>query len=253
MSRHSLKILSYNIHKGFSASGIRFTLKEIKHFLHQMDPDVIFLQEAVGKHTGKKIVIPDFQTNNQVDFLAKELYPYKIYGANKKHKNGHHGNAILSKYPIELIENHNISQNRFESRGLLHVTLKWPPHHEAIHEPIHLFNTHLNLLERDRQKQLHWIAEHIQRELHQNHAVILAGDFNDWRKKAVGHIEENILLKEVFTQTQRYPNSFPSFLPGLSLDRIFYKNLKLIEAAQINDKKYRNLSDHLPLLAHFKL
>ena len=62
-----------------------------------------------------------------------------------------------------------------------------------------------------------------------------------------------ILLKEVFTQTQRYPNSFPSFLPGLSLDRIFYKNLKLIEATQINDKKYRNLSDHLPLLAHFKL
>ena len=65
-------------------------------------------------------------------------------------------------------------------------------------------------------------------------------------------MEESLPLTEVFTETKNYPTSFPSFLPGLSLDRIFYMNLTLIEALALNEKKHRNLSDHLPLLAHFK-
>ncbi len=242
----SLKVISFNIHKGFGPTGLRFTLAQIKEFLHRQEADVVFLQEAVGEHSGKKIVIPDYESNNQVEYLAQDLYPYYLYGANKIHKNGHHGNAILSKYPLELIQNHNISQNRFESRGLLHATLDWKS------GPIHLFNTHLNLLERDRQKQLHWITEHLKQEIEEHHCIIMAGDFNDWRKKAIGHMESSLPLKEVFTQTQNYPTSFPSFLPGLSLDRIFYMNLQLIEAIKLNEKKHRSLSDHLPLLAHFK-
>ncbi len=245
----SLKIISYNIHKGFGPAGIRFTLPQIKHFLALQNADVVFLQEAVGNHSGKKIVIPDFETNNQVDYLAKGLYPYTIYGANKFHKWGDHGNAILSKYPIELIKNHDIGQHRFESRGLLHVSLDL----KSSNEPIHLFNTHLNLLEHHRQKQLHWISTHLKKEISAHHSIILAGDFNDWRKKAVGHLEEYIPLKEVFAQENEYPKSFPSFLPCLSLDRIFYMNLKLLEATQLNQKEFKNLSDHLPLLANFSL
>ncbi len=244
----SLKIISYNIHKGFGPGGFRFTLSQIKDFLHQLNADVVFLQEAVGEHTGKKIIIPDFESNNQVDYLADDLYPHTIYGANKYHKWGHHGNAILSKYPLALVQNHNISQNRFESRGLLHVTLDW----DKSQEPMHLFNTHLNLLERDRQKQLTWISDHLKREIEEHHSIILAGDFNDWRKKAVAHIEQSFNLTEVFTHSDLYPNSFPSFLPGLSLDRIFYMNLDLIEATNLTHRELKNLSDHLPLLAHFK-
>lgn len=244
----SLKIISYNIHKGFGPSGFTFTLPKIKDFLSSQNADIVFLQEAVGEHTGNKITIPDFRSNNQVEFLAQDLYPYHIYGANKIHRWGSHGNAILSKYPITLIENHDISQNRFESRGLLHAQLEFPD----LAGPIHLFNTHLNLLERDRQKQLRWISTHLQAEIREHHSIILAGDFNDWRKKAISHLEEFIPLQEVFASAKDFPKSFPSFLPRLSLDRIFYMNLELIEAMKLDMNDLKSLSDHLPLFATFR-
>jgi endonuclease/exonuclease/phosphatase family metal-dependent hydrolase len=243
----TLKIISYNIHKGFGPAGFKFTLAQIKSFLKEQDADIVFLQEVVGEHTGKKIIIPHFKSNNQVEFLAQDLYPYFIYGPNKIHKFGHHGNAILSKYPLTLVNNHNISQNRFESRGLLHAYLEW----EHSTEPLHLFNTHLNLFEHHRQRQLKWISSHIHQEIRADHSIILAGDFNDWRKKAIGHIESCHSLMEAFTASTKYPKSFPSFLPGLSLDRIFYMNLQLIAADQLSEKRVRNLSDHLPLWAQF--
>lgn len=244
----SLKIISYNIHKGFGPSGLSFTLPKIKEFLSSQNADIVFLQEAVGEHTGKKIIIPNFESNNQIEFLAQDLYPYHLYGANKIHKWGSHGNAILSKYPLSLVKNHNISQNRFEARGLLHAELKLP----EIKEPIHLFNTHLNLLERDRQKQLNWISSHLKAEIREHHPIILAGDFNDWRKKAISHLEKFIPLQEVFASTKEFPNSFPSFLPRLSLDRIFYMNLELIKAMKFDEKDIKSLSDHLPLFATFR-
>lgn len=247
-SSTSIKILSFNIHKGFGPGGFKYTLPIIKKFLKESDADIVFLQEAVGEHSGKKLIIPEFETNNQVDFLALGLYPYSIYGANKHHKLGHHGNAILSKFPLELVENHDISQNRFESRGLLHVKV------ELLNREIHLFNTHLNLLERDRAKQISWIRSHLELELHEHHPVILAGDFNDWRRKIVDFVHQESSLKEVFAEAhQKHPNSFPSFLPGLSLDRIFYNNLLLEEAQKFSGKEFRQMSDHLPLLAQFKV
>lgn len=244
----SLKIISYNIHKGFGPGNLRFSLPEIRAFLREEDADVVFLQEAVGEHSGKKLVIPDFPSNNQVDFLAEDLYTYTIYGGNKHHKHGHHGNAILSRFPLQEIMNHNISQNRFEARGLLHVVLE---HHQ---KEVHLFNTHLNLLERDRQKQILWIQQHLDKELSEHHPIILAGDFNDWRRRIIDFLHQETTLKEVFgTEKLDSPHSFPSFLPRLSLDRIFYKNLELHEAVQFSGKKFRKLSDHLPILAHFKV
>lgn len=244
----TLKIISYNIHKGFGPGGFNYSLPLIKEFLKKENADVVFLQEVVGDHSGKKLNLPDFESNCQIDYLAEDLYPFSIYGANKHHRLGHHGNAILSHYPLKIVENHNISQNRFESRGLLHVML------EHDHKEVHLFNTHLNLLERDRSKQISWIRDHLQRELEDHHPVILAGDFNDWRKKVADFVHQESSLKEVFDEVhQKYPHSFPSFLPGLSLDRIFYNNLTLQEAVQFSGMKFRLMSDHLPLLAHFRV
>ncbi len=242
----SLRILSFNIHKGFGPGNLVYGLPLIKEFLKEVDADVVFLQEVVGEHSGKKLDLPDFESNNQVDYLALDLYPYSIYGANKHHRHGHHGNAILSKLPIEMVNNHDISQNRFESRGLLHATLE---HHK---KEVHLFNTHLNLLERDRAKQIAWIRNHLEQELHEHHPLVLAGDFNDWRRKVVDFVHQESNLKEVFAEVhQKHPHSFPSFLPGLSLDRIFYNNLYLEEAQQFSGKRFAKMSDHLPLFALF--
>ena len=49
MPNTSIKVLTYNIHKGFSASNLRFILHEIKSSLRHIDADVVFLQEVHGE------------------------------------------------------------------------------------------------------------------------------------------------------------------------------------------------------------
>ena len=38
---------------------------------------------------------------------------------------GEHGNALLSRWPLGDIGHHDVSDHRFEQRGLLHVPVRW--------------------------------------------------------------------------------------------------------------------------------
>lgn len=248
--KNSLKVLSFNIHKGFGPGNWRFTLKEIKDFIAKEKAHIVFLQEAVGLHTGDKVVNPHHINNNQVEYLAEGLYPFHIYGGNKFHAIGHHGNAILSQIPLKLVKNHNISQNAWERRGFLHCISQCP---FAAEIPLHLLNTHLNLLERDRKKQIQWIKNYLVHEIPAGEPLILAGDFNDWQRKALRYLLRKTPVKEAFYENFNgaTPNSFPSFLPRLSLDRIFYNNFVVENAVIYRDKSVRYLSDHVPLSVVF--
>ncbi len=44
----NMKVLSYNIHKGFSPLGLRSTLGRTKTSLQQLDAELVFLQEVAG-------------------------------------------------------------------------------------------------------------------------------------------------------------------------------------------------------------
>lgn len=232
MSRY--KFLTFNIHKGYGPFNLFYNIKDIKAYLKKENADVVFLQEAVGEKKGF----------DQIDFLSKNLYPYFLYGGNNFHKKGHHGNAILSKAPLELKGNHNISQNKLEKRGLLHAVATFGE------KEVHLLNTHLNLLEYHRKKQISWILSYISRNIPNQSSTILAGDFNDWRGKVSKVIYQETDLLDVFKKIG-CPKTFPSFLPGLTLDKIFYKNMSLINGAKKSEQRLYTLSDHIPLEANF--
>jgi endonuclease/exonuclease/phosphatase family metal-dependent hydrolase len=88
-----LKVLSYNIHKGFDWNNKNYFLKEIKDFIKTLDVDIVFLQEVVGKNTHlEKSGLID----TQFEFLADELWPHYSYAHNAVYDHGHHGNLILS-------------------------------------------------------------------------------------------------------------------------------------------------------------
>jgi endonuclease/exonuclease/phosphatase family metal-dependent hydrolase len=83
---------------------------------------------------------------------------------------------------------------------------------------------------------------------------ILVGDFNDWNKKITSRIENALSSKEVFKALHgKCPRTFPSFLPTLSLDRIFIHKLAAIKAVALREAHWRNLSDHLPLYVEIDL
>ena len=51
MSDTTIKVLTYNIHKGFSTSNRHFILHDIKESLRLVDADVLLLQETPDEAT----------------------------------------------------------------------------------------------------------------------------------------------------------------------------------------------------------
>lgn len=241
-----LRILSYNIHKGFSLTNTQFILNGIKKAMKELDPDVIFLQEVLGDHQKNKI--PDWETAIQFEYLADTVWTHFAYGKNAIYPEGHHGNAILSKYPIIDWENFKISTNRLEHRGLLKARIQDP----ISGKEVVLANTHLDLTQRGRDQQAKILIHHMRYE--DKTPWILVGDFNDWNKKISPTIEKELDAQECFkTLHGKFPATFPSLFPVLPLDRIFVRGFTPTMAEALSGPQWRNLSDHLPLLVEVEL
>lgn len=246
----SLTILSYNIHKGFSTSNINFVLRKMRESIRSVTPDIVFLQEVVGANEKHANHHADWPTESQFEFLADKVWPHFAYGKNAVYPEGHHGNAILSKFPIVAFSNIDLSTNPFEQRGVLHAEVALPGHDE----PLHCLCLHLGLTRRGRKLQLERICDRIDEEIPVSASVILAGDFNDWSKVASATLARHADLHEAFKQKRgRYAATFPAALPLLALDRIYTRNLTVHEAAVLTGPTWRKLSDHAALLAELHL
>jgi len=55
MINNVIKIISYNIHKGFNVSNRDYVLPKMRAALRERDADLIFLQEVQGKHKKRKL------------------------------------------------------------------------------------------------------------------------------------------------------------------------------------------------------
>lgn len=250
MPNTSIKILTYNIHKGFSSSNLRFILHDIKKSLQLVDADVLLLQEIHGERIISNNRFDDWPNNRQFEFLADQVWSHHAYGKNAIYKSGHHGNAILSKYPFIRWENIDVSFMRTASRSLLHGIIQIP----GVDKNIHLICVHLGLFGRERAAQLSILARRISSQVPADEPLIIAGDFNDWRGHAENYLHHDLGVNEVFKSTiGSYARTFPALLPLLSMDRIYYRGLDVAHCQRLHDQPWNRLSDHTPLLAEFKL
>lgn len=245
-----LKVLTYNIHKGFSVGNVRFVLHQIKEALQTIHPDLVFLQEIQGEHSKRQSKIENWPEEPQFEFLADELWPHFAYGKNAIYKKGHHGNAILSKYPIVAWENIDVSLHRRASRSLLHCTIEIPP----LRQQIHAICIHLGLFKVEREKQLSILCNRIESHVPHQDPLVVAGDFNDWRGHAEDLLETDLGLQEVFKNlTGHHAKTFPAWQPTLPVDRIYYRGFKPLQGEHFNKEPWHKLSDHLPLYAELSL
>lgn len=236
----SLKILTFNIHKGFNWNNTQLTLHRLKENLSQINPDIVFLQEVVGENTKHATNFEDW-IDDQFQFLAQDLWKDFVYSKHAIYDHRHHGNAILSKYAITQSKVIDISQNRFEQRSILFCEV------DLGHKKIHTYCVHLNLLHKDRVEQYQKINAVIGKMSPNQEHIILAGDFNDWNLKASPHLFGENELHDAYKSLHKdYPKTFPSFFPFIKLDRIYTRGLK-IEKAEVLKKDWVNISDHLPL------
>ncbi len=243
-----LKILSYNIHKGFSVTNRKFVLQNIKKAIKLTDADLVLLQEIIGQHDIHSKKIDHWPTCTQLEFLADETWPHYAYGKNAVYEAGHHGNAILSKYPILEWKNINISSNKFEERGLLQTLIQLP----NLSIPLLCICVHLSLFRNGQHWQINQIRSAVKAHAHGKGPVIVAGDFNDWRCIASSIFEKDLL--EVFQELHgQHARTFPALAPLLRLDRIYYRDILALNASVLSGDPWRSLSDHAPICAELKI
>jgi len=186
-------------------------------------------------------------------YIADEVWPHFSYGKNAVYqvddrRQRDHGNAILSRYPILHWGNLNISTNSFEQRGILYAVVQSP---EGT-RPVYCFCLHLDLRASGRQFQLEKLRERILAVVPAGAAVLICGDMNDWSRKANSLLIEELGVHEAFHFLNgRHARTFPSWMPVLHLDRIYYRTLKLKSATVLKGAPWNRLSDHLALLADF--
>jgi endonuclease/exonuclease/phosphatase family metal-dependent hydrolase len=246
----SIKLLTYNIHKGFNVGNRDFTLRGIKKAIESVGANVVVLQEVIGHHDKYQDLFQQWPGKAHVGYLADNLWPHSAYGKNAIYKSGHHGNAILSQHAFIQWENIDVSFLKSASRSLLHGVIKI----EDNTQPIHIICVHLGLFSIERKRQISMLMDRIQRHVPDNEPLIIAGDFNDWRVQVDGYFKNQLHVKDVFKATHgKFAKTFPAWLPMLSMDRIYTRGIEIKHCKILSGQPWRKLSDHLPLLAEFEI
>jgi len=240
----TLRVATYNIHKGVRGIGptIRAEHKNLAQAIERFNADLIFLQEVRKQFHNKNIDTKLQLPEPQADFLAPQGY-ISNYMTNAYTRKGQHGNALLSRWPVYEMTREDISNNRFEQRGLLHVKV-------LVNQlTLHCIVVHLSLMQTSRNWQQQKLIDLIRRNIPQSEPILIAGDFNDWNDKLLQPMQEGGFV----TFCTPPAPTFPSFAPMLRLDRIYARGLTPLDAHVPQGKIWSRMSDHLPLIGEFEL
>lgn len=268
-----LRIASYNIHKGvFRPLGQwreRVSIHAVREHLHQLNADLIFLQEVQGQHVRQAARHSDWPMRPHYEYLAEDSPFHVVYGQNLVHAQGDHGNVLLSRFPILDVENLDVSDHPLEKRGLLHCVVDVQM--AGIRTALHCLVVHFGLFAGSRKRQNQALIERIATHVPPGAPLVIAGDFNDWHNRLNRQLHGALDVREVFDEYQpaglwrtliphlppapwaerriRPARSFPSALPMLRMDRIYQRGFCVQKAEILRGLPWRHLSDHLPLLA----
>ncbi|MGH8561254.1 MAG: endonuclease/exonuclease/phosphatase family protein [Nevskiales bacterium] len=240
----SFKVLTLNMHKGFTSLNRKFVLHELREAVRSVAADIVFLQEVLGSHAGHSKRHANWPKTPQYEFIADSIWQDYAYGRNAVYTRGHHGNAVLSKFPILRHQNHDITVGKLDRRGLLHCVMKIPgPELE-----VHAICVHLSLTEAHRRRQLLLMCDLIKSAVPASAPLIVAGDFNDWRIRAHSILARGAGLKEAYVRTAgKSAKTFPARAPALRLDRVYLRNARALQAQRHSEAPWSHLSDHAAL------
>ena len=246
MVQRVLRIATLNIHKGVTSINSRLILHQQRELIRHLQADIVFLQEVCGAYQHHQRRPAHGGDASQHEFMADAMWNDFAYGKNAVYPAGHHGNAILSKYPIVQSDNIDISAHSIEQRGMLHCQIRIP----GWERDLHCICVHLGLFARWRRSQLFAVRERIVSLMPPQAPLIIAGDFNDWRVKAGQVLAEGMHLREVFEQVHgKSARSFPAMLPMFRLDRIYVRGFQVQQVEVHGATAFSRVSDHAALSA----
>jgi endonuclease/exonuclease/phosphatase family metal-dependent hydrolase len=248
-SGRAITVASYNMRKAIGLDRRRDPHR-VLDVLHEIDADVVALQEADKRVGGRGSAVPHE--------LIDQYGVYRPVHLGVKHRRrlektrqraerllnvstrniGWHGNAILVKGHVGVLDCSVVELPTLEPRGAVMAEL-------LIHErPLRVIGMHLDLSGLWRRRQMRAILDAIAARP-QRMPTVLMGDTNEWRT-ATG------CLQELEPDFHIAPTglSFHSRHPVAALDRIIVHKSLGIEAAGVHmSPAARRASDHLPIWA----
>lgn len=246
-----IRLATYNIHRAIGMDR-RFRPDRITAILADHEPDLVLLQEVDEG-------APRSREMNLAQEISEALgFPYFALGHNVSLRKGWYGNATLSRYPILRERNIDLTVGRRKRRGCQHTTIqiekiRGHPHY------LEVFNLHLGLSARERQRQVGLLARSREMaELKPEQACILGGDFNDWRSMLRAYFIEGLGFRCATDRSSRNGpraiKSYPSFSPRSGLDRVYFRGpLRLSGAYRCRHRESRVASDHRPIIVDLEL
>jgi endonuclease/exonuclease/phosphatase family metal-dependent hydrolase len=243
--------MTYNVH---SCVGVddRLDVARIAAVIAQSRPDIVALQELdVGR--------PRTGGVDQAHAIASRLGMSFHFSCALKVAEEQYGDAILTALPMRLVKTGPLPTLRrvrgLEPRGALWVAIEVEPGVE-----VQVVNTHLGLIPLEQRAQAaclvgrDWVGHKACTD-----PLLLIGDFNATSRYACYKVLSD-RLKDAQRQLQRSGRrprtspTFPSRFPMLRIDHLFVSpGVEVIDVHAPNGPLARAASDHLPLVADFRI
>ncbi len=226
-----LKVASYNIHKGIGLDRRR-NPRRILDVLHEIDADIVALQEADRRFFERRAVV-------DAGLLDEHKGDYKHVGFNMMPKSiGWHGNAILVRTGAEILHAEPLYLDTLEPRGAVLAEV------DPGSGPVRIIGMHLDLTGLYRVRQLQQLLELL--DTRPAMPTILMGDTNDWntgRRAAMPTLPGQYHIADCGP-------SFHTRRPVLELDRIIYsQHFSCNDCGVHMSETAKRASDHLPIWA----
>lgn len=241
-SKARLRVLTWNIHKGVGGVDRRYDLQRTADVIEGYRPDIILLQEVCQG-------IPRLRRDDQVERLKETLGFHVAFGPEHQFREGGYGNLTLSRFPIHHVRRMDLTVGWRKKRGALITKARFQGEGHSRSLVIH--NLHLGLAGSERHIQLsRFLSEEPFRGFAAHTPMIVGGDLNDlW-----GNLGTKFLAPKGFKRAGTLANTFPAALPIRPLDGLFYRgDLKLTYSHVARAKQTRVASDHLPIIADFRV
>ena len=228
-----LTFASYNIHKGVGLDRRRDP-ERILSVLHELDADIIALQEADRRIGQRASVLPRAEIDD-THWRVVEV-------ARRPRSIGWHGNALLVRRGIEVRAGHALDLPTIEPRGAACGEVVVEGH------ALRVIGTHLDLSglrRRDQIRALLGFCHGCGDDL----PTVIMGDFNQWGRQT-GAMREFTGGWQIVTPGR----SYPSRQPVATLDRIVASGHWQVVASEVHHTGLSAVaSDHLPVAATLQL
>jgi endonuclease/exonuclease/phosphatase family metal-dependent hydrolase len=226
-------VASYNIRKAIGTDRRRRPERTLE-VLREIDADVIALQEADRRFGSRMAALPPHMIEDHSDYKP---VPFDARAGSL----GWHGNALLVRKSVEIIDRELVHLPSLEPRGAILADLRIDG------AEVRVVGMHLDLSGLWRRRQAHAILSHLEHRPGEPPTVLM-GDLNEW--SARGGCLRDFAHHHRFAECGR---SFHSRRPIAQLDRIMVGGpLEIVESGTHHSATARRASDHLPIWARLR-